>query len=69
MYYKSFSFCLPLFTPMDFSIEHNGENLSTEQSVLIDTKLKAHKTIMAQFSRKVTQERARVPLHYEHENG
>ena len=55
LYNKKFSkghkcidnFCLPLFSPMvDFSIEAYGENLITEQSVPIDTMLKAHNILM-----------------------
>ena len=63
MYNKCFSkghkyrdnFCPPLFSSMvDFNITAYGENLRTEQSVPIDTMLKAHTLIMTQFSKKVT---------------
>ena len=43
------NFCPPLFSPMvQFNIEVHGEQ--TEQFVPIDTMLKAHIIIMAQFS-------------------
>ena len=56
MYYKSFSkghkcrdnLCPPLSIPIvDFTIEVYREKLGTEQSVPIETMLKAHNIIMA----------------------
>ena len=59
MYYNYFSkghnvgttFVHLLSSPMaDFNIAADGENLRTEQSVPIDTMLKAHIIIMTKFS-------------------
>ena len=48
----------------DFNIAAYGENLRTEQSVPIDTMLKAHTIIMTQFSIKWLH-RQTLSLHYE----
>ena len=43
--------CPPLFSPIvDFNIAAYRENLMTEQSVPIDTMLKAHSITMAKIS-------------------
>ena len=52
------NFCPHLSSPIvDFNTEAYGENLGTEQSVLIDTTLKAQLIIMAHFSKKMTPQK------------